>query len=284
MATTNLKEFLDKTGTLFIITKLKEWVNGIIPTKNSQLENDSNFITSADVPEGAAASTTLPKMAGTAAIGVETAFARGDHVHPSDTTKVDKVSGKGLSTNDYTTAEKTKLAGIAAGANNYVLPTASSTKLGGVTVGDNIVNSSGKISVPSATESVRGVVALANTISATDSGAAEKAATPQSIISYVSTVVGSPFKFGGSVNLSDLPNMPTDDNVNVMYNMKSQFTTTSAFIEGAGNTYPAGTNIMGVNLDGAVKYDVVAGFVDLSPYALTSDFAAVPTSELEAMF
>lgn len=30
--------------------------------------------------------------------------------------KVDKVSGKGLSTNDYTTAEKTKLSGIAAGA------------------------------------------------------------------------------------------------------------------------------------------------------------------------
>ena len=36
--------------------------------------------------------------------------------------KVDKVSGKGLSTNDYTTAEKTKLAGIETGANNYVLP------------------------------------------------------------------------------------------------------------------------------------------------------------------
>lgn len=36
--------------------------------------------------------------------------------------KVDKVTGKGLSTNDYTTAEKNKLAGIAAGANNYVHP------------------------------------------------------------------------------------------------------------------------------------------------------------------
>ena len=36
--------------------------------------------------------------------------------------KVDKVSGKGLSTNDYTTAEKNKLAGIAAGANKYVHP------------------------------------------------------------------------------------------------------------------------------------------------------------------
>ena len=36
--------------------------------------------------------------------------------------KVDKVSGKGLSTNDYTTTEKNKLAGIAAGANNYTHP------------------------------------------------------------------------------------------------------------------------------------------------------------------
>ncbi len=36
--------------------------------------------------------------------------------------KVDKVSGKGLSSNDYTSAEKSKLSGIAAGANNYVHP------------------------------------------------------------------------------------------------------------------------------------------------------------------
>ncbi len=36
--------------------------------------------------------------------------------------KVDKVSGKGLSANDYTTAEKNKLSGIADGANNYTHP------------------------------------------------------------------------------------------------------------------------------------------------------------------
>lgn len=36
--------------------------------------------------------------------------------------KVDKVTGKGLSTEDYTTAEKTKLAGVSANANNYVHP------------------------------------------------------------------------------------------------------------------------------------------------------------------
>ncbi len=36
--------------------------------------------------------------------------------------KVDKLSGKDLSSNDYTTAEKNKLAGIASGANNYSHP------------------------------------------------------------------------------------------------------------------------------------------------------------------
>lgn len=40
------------------------------------------------------------------------------------TTKVDKVTGKGLSTNDYTTAEKNKLNGIETGANKTVIDNA----------------------------------------------------------------------------------------------------------------------------------------------------------------
>lgn len=86
---------IDDTGKL---------INAI--TKLSQLENDAGFITTADIPEGAAASTTTPKMDGTATTGTELAFARGDHVHPSDTTKVDKETGKGLSTNDLTNVLK----------------------------------------------------------------------------------------------------------------------------------------------------------------------------------
>lgn len=61
-------------------------------------------------------------------------------------TKVDKVDGMGLSTNDFTTAEKTKLAGIATGANAYSLPTASSSVLGGVKVGSNLSISNGVLS------------------------------------------------------------------------------------------------------------------------------------------
>lgn len=44
--------------------------------------------------------------------------------------KVDKVTGKGLSTNDYTTAEKDKLAGIAAGAEVNVQPNWNETNTG----------------------------------------------------------------------------------------------------------------------------------------------------------
>lgn len=44
--------------------------------------------------------------------------------------KVDVVEGKGLSSNDYTTTEKNKLAGIAAGANNYSHPTYTAKESG----------------------------------------------------------------------------------------------------------------------------------------------------------
>ena len=44
------------------------------------------------------------------------------------TKKVDKEDGKGLSTNDYTNAEKNKLSGIEANANNYVHPTTAGNK------------------------------------------------------------------------------------------------------------------------------------------------------------
>lgn len=74
--------------------------------------------------------------------------------------KVDTVSGKGLSTNDYTTDEKNKLAGIAAGANAYTLPTASASTLGGVKVGSNLTISNGVLSgtYSDATTSVHGLM------------------------------------------------------------------------------------------------------------------------------
>lgn len=61
--------------------------------------------------------------------------------------KVDKVTGKDLSTNDFTDALESKLNGIEDNANNYSLPTASNSVLGGVKVdGASIDISDGVIS------------------------------------------------------------------------------------------------------------------------------------------
>ena len=57
--------------------------------------------------------------------------------------KVDKVEGKELSSNDFTDAYKTKLDGIAAQANKYVLPAATASALGGVKIGSNITLADG---------------------------------------------------------------------------------------------------------------------------------------------
>lgn len=56
--------------------------------------------------------------------------------------KVDKVEGKGLSSNDFTTEEKTKLAGL----ENYTLPEATAEKLGGVKVGAGLSITGGVLS------------------------------------------------------------------------------------------------------------------------------------------
>ena len=80
------------------IAALQQRVAGIVvPTKTSELTNDSGYITSADVPPGSTASSTTPLMDGTAAVGTENAFARGDHRHPADTSKQDALTSAQLS-------------------------------------------------------------------------------------------------------------------------------------------------------------------------------------------
>lgn len=75
-----------------------------VPTKTSDLTNDSGFITSANVPNPAS---DTPIMDGTAAVGTSSKYAREDHVHPSDTSRVPttrKVNGHALSSDVTVTA------------------------------------------------------------------------------------------------------------------------------------------------------------------------------------
>lgn len=168
-AQANVIESIKVNGTAQTIDSDKS-VNITVPTNTSQLNNDSTFQTSAQV---VAAINTAISKSGHASFQKVDAVPKADAAQENilylvmntttkhydiyakikgdgdsytmelldDTTvdlsgKVDKVEGKGLSTNDYTTAEKTKLAGIAEGANNYVHPsyTAKTSGLYKVTV------------------------------------------------------------------------------------------------------------------------------------------------------
>lgn len=76
------------------------------PTNLSDFTNDSGFITSANVPS---ATSTSPKMDGTATVGTETTYARGDHIHPTDTSRASSTHTHGNISNDGKIATSTEV-------------------------------------------------------------------------------------------------------------------------------------------------------------------------------
>lgn len=79
----------------------------------------------------------------------------------------------------------------------------------------------------------------------------------------VNAKISAVYKPGGSVAFASLPTASAA-NVGMVYNVTDAFTTNANFIEGAGQAYPKGTNVVVVLSDSAYKYDVLSGFVDLS--------------------
>lgn len=75
--------------------------------------------------------------------------------------------------------------------------------------------------------------------------------------------ISAVYKPAGSVAFADLPALAEGVLGNV-YNVTNAFTTTDSFVEGAGNKYPKGTNVVVVKPGEDYKFDVLAGFVDLS--------------------
>lgn len=71
----------------------------------------------------------------------------------------------------------------------------------------------------------------------------------------------------GSLAFASLPAQPAAQYQGYVWNITDAFTTDSRFLEGAGESVPAGANVACVLVDGAYKYDVLSGIVDLSNYA-----------------
>lgn len=223
-----------------------------IPSKTSDLKNDSGYITSSDIPEGAAASTTVPKMNGTASVGTEMAFARGDHVHPSDTSKADKattLAGYGI-TDAYT---KSEIDGK------------------GFLVDSDIENKADKATTLAG-------YGIADAYTKTETYAKTEVYNKNEVDGKLSSV----YKPAGNTTFANLPT-PSASNLGNVYNMNEAFTTDGRFLASEPTQYPIGTNVVVVQVDSAYYFDVLAGFVDLSGYMEVSDMVAITNQEIDGI-
>lgn len=89
----------------------------------------------------------------------------------------------------------------------------------------------------------------------------------------IAGAVSSVYKPAGSVAYAELPELSETVLGNV-YNVTDAFTTDARFIEGADKKHPAGTNVAVVKVAEEYKFDVLAGFVDLSGHATKEELTA----------
>ena len=199
-----------------------------------------------------------------------TPYAKSTDVNTLLSTKVDKVSGKVLSTNDYTTAEKSKLAGIAAGAQvNAVVSVAGKT--GAVTlakadVGLSNVDNTSDVGKPISTATQ---TALTDKANVADVYKKTETYSKSEIDTKVSTSISAVYKPKGSkATIAEVIAL-TDAKVGDVWDVKAEFTL-------AGKKYPASTNVVCVTATTTsshvdANWDALGGTVDLTPYAKTAD-------------
>lgn len=93
--------------------------------------------------------------------------------------------------------------------------------------------------------------------------------TADQVQAAISSAITGVYTPKGSIAFASLPTAAAG-NKGWVYNVSDAFTTTAAFVEGAGHSYGAGTNVVCVDAgSGSYKWDVLAGTIDLTE--LTAD-------------
>lgn len=165
--------------------------------------------------------------------------------------------------NNFTNDLKTKLTGVASGAQVNVIET---IKVNGTS--QTVTSKAVDITVPTNNNQLT-------------NGAGYQ--TASDVSTAIDNKISSVYKPKGSVAFANLPSATSTNEGNV-YNITDSFTTTSSFVEGEGKTYPAGTNVVIVNTSGTTyKYDVLSGVVDLSGYVQSSDLVAITNAEIDVI-
>ena len=289
-----MSKYLDYSGVSTLWTKVKSHVSSAISALSSvyapisHTHTKSNITDLSDATDSAGGLMTAAqaqKLAGIAA-GAEVNVIKGvqkngTDIQPDATTKKVNISVPTKTsdlTNDdntvkdasyvhtdvnFTNDKDTKLSGIATGAQVNVIETIKVNNTA-LTPSSKAVN----ITIPTDNASLT-------------NGAGYK--TEAEVNSLIDAKLTSAIIPKGSVAFASLPT-PSSGNLGWLYNVTDAFTTTSSFVEGSGKSYPAGTNVYVVSTGtNTYKFDVMAGFIDLSTYYNTSNLETITSGELDAL-
>lgn len=201
-------------GSTFDSSNIEQSLQDILNNKQDKIEDIANIRTGA--AKGATALQSIPAEYVTETELSNKGYATTTSVTSGLSGKVDKVTGKGLSTNDYTTAEKNKLAGISSGAevnqNAY-----SAVKVGSVTISagskTDTLNMSGSgavqvaisnntitVGAADASTSSKGVVKVGSNISVNSGTISVNANNITNALGYTPPQVNTVYEFKGGTN------------------------------------------------------------------------------------
>lgn len=166
----------------------------------------------------------------------------------------------------------------------------------GITISNNVItntgvkkvvtgSANGTISVDGDDVAVKGLGSAAyKDVTSTYSDTGTDPVTGTAVKSAIDAAISSVYKPAGSVAFASLPTPAKAIEGNV-YNVTDAFTTNNKFVEGAGKSYPAGTNVVVINTTGtAYAFDVLTGMVDLSNYqTLITSTNKIPASNVSGL-
>lgn len=296
------KKYVDKDGLSYFWQKIKNKIDNKVDKVDGKGLSTNDYtvdekIKLTNIEDGANKTIVDSELSSTSENPVQNKV-----VNTAIGNKVDKVTGKGLSANDFTNDLKTKLDGIATGANKTTVDTAlsaSSTnpvqnKVINTALGKKVDKVNGKqLSTEDFTTALR--TKLANQVddptntfvsSVVVDGVSQDVTRGQATIDLSDYArkadVAGAINYQGSVTAELIPT-PTVAGKATMLNVSEEFTSTTAFTDGGGKTYPAGTNIVVIDDNGTLKWDVMSGFVDLSPFQKSSELKAVTNNEIDTI-
>lgn len=101
--------------------------------------------------------------------------------------------------------------------------------------------------------------------------------TETQVNNLIKSATSRVIEYGGSTDIAGLPDLAIAANAYKMYNITEGFSTTAQFLEGAGKSYPAGTNVVVIpnSAETAYVFDIYTGSFAMS---------ALTASEINAAF